>query len=135
MLTFALYSGCLLDLDLVALGLKSKFFVFLLVYFVLGPLHVVWQVSFGCWITWSISSWQNSYKSVFFPKAEWWLAEILLLSLNNWGLNFLQNESSQSLQIYLSPEKLRKMFTFQFCKFLNDKIDHNINFAKLPSAK
>ena len=38
-----------------------------------GPLHVVWQVSFGWWITWSISSWQNSYKSVFFPKAEWWV--------------------------------------------------------------
>ena len=35
-----------------------------------GPLHVVWQVSFGCWIMWSISSWQNCYKSVFFPKAE-----------------------------------------------------------------
>ena len=39
----------------------------------LGSLHVVWQVSFGCWITWSISSWQNSHKSVFFPKAEWWV--------------------------------------------------------------
>ena len=36
-----------------------------------GPLHVVWHVSFGCWITWFISSWQNSYNSVFFPKAEW----------------------------------------------------------------
>ena len=39
-----------------------------------GPLHVVWQVSFGCWITWSISSWQKHYKCVFFPKAEWWVA-------------------------------------------------------------
>ena len=39
-----------------------------------GSLHVVWQVSFGCWITWCISSWQNSYKSVFFPKAEWWVS-------------------------------------------------------------
>ena len=27
---------------------------------VLGPLHVVWQVSFGCWITWSISSWERN---------------------------------------------------------------------------
>ena len=25
-------------------------------------------------------------KSVFFPKSEWWVAEILFLSLNNWGL-------------------------------------------------
>ena len=32
----------------------------------LGPLHVLWQVSFGCWVTWSISSWQKYYKSVFF---------------------------------------------------------------------
>ena len=74
-------------------------------------------------------------KSVFFPKAEWWVVELLFLSLNNWGLNFLQNECSQSSQIYFSPEKLRKMFTFQSCKFLNDKIDQNSNFAKLPSDK
>ena len=33
---------------------------------VYGPLHVLWQVSFGCWVTWSISSWQVYYKSVFF---------------------------------------------------------------------
>ena len=25
----------------------------------LGPLHVLWQVFFGCWVTWSISSWQE----------------------------------------------------------------------------
>ena len=46
-------------------------------------------------------------------QAEWWIAELLFLSLNNWGLNFLQNECSQSSQIYLSPEKVRKMFIFQ----------------------
>ena len=34
----------------------------------LGPLHVLWQVSFDYWVTWSISSWQEYYKSVFFPK-------------------------------------------------------------------
>ena len=33
-----------------------------------GLLHVLWQVSFGCWVTWSISSWQEYYQSVFFPK-------------------------------------------------------------------
>ena len=27
---------------------------------------------------------------------------------------------------------LRKMFSFQSCKFLNDKSDQNINFSKLP---
>ena len=31
-----------------------------------GPLHVLWQVSFGCWVTWCISSWQEYYKSVIF---------------------------------------------------------------------
>ena len=31
-----------------------------------GPLHVIWQVSFGCWVTWSNSSWQEYYNSVFF---------------------------------------------------------------------
>ena len=61
-----------------------------------------------------ISSWKNYYKSVFFPKYEWWVAELLFLSLYNWGLNFLQNECSKSSQIYLSPEKQRKMFTFQY---------------------
>ena len=25
----------------------------------LGPLHVLWQVSLGCWVTWFISSWQE----------------------------------------------------------------------------
>jgi hypothetical protein len=63
------------------------------------------------------------------------VVELFFLSLNNWGLNFLQNKCSQSSQIYLSAEKLRKVFTLQSCKFLNDKIDQNINFAKLPSAK
>ena len=37
----------------------------------LGPLHVLLQVSFGCWVTWSISSWQEYYKSVFFLIAKW----------------------------------------------------------------
>ena len=57
-----------------------------------------------------------------------WVAE-LFLSLNNWGLSFLQNKCSQFSQIYLSPEKLKKIFTLQSCKFLNDKIDQNINFC------
>ena len=35
-----------------------------------GHLHVLWQVSFGCWVTWSISSWQKYHKSVFLPNSE-----------------------------------------------------------------
>ena len=92
-----------------------------------GPLHVLRQVSFGCWVTWFISSWQEYYKSVFFPKAEWWVAELLFLSLNNWGLNFLQNECSQSSQIYLLPENWEKKFTSQSWNFFN--------FVELPSGK
>ena len=66
-----------------------------------------------------------------FPKLSDGWQNFFFLSLNNWGLNFLQNECSQSSQIYNSPEKLRKMFF----EFLNEKIYQNINFAKLPSAK
>ena len=39
------------------------------------------------------------------------------LFLNSWGLNFLQNECSKSSQIYLSPEKLRKIFLFNLANF------------------
>ena len=46
-----------------------------------------------------------------------WVAEPIFLSLNNWGLNFLQNECSKSFQIYLSPEKLRKMFSIRSSTF------------------
>ena len=48
---------------------------------------------------------------------------------------FLQNKCSQSSQIYLSLEKLSKVFTFQSLKFLSDKINLKITLAKLPSVK
>ena len=50
-------------------------------------------------------------------QAEWWVAELLFLSLNNWGMNLLKNTCSQSSQIYILQKKLRKVFTFQSCKF------------------
>ena len=59
-------------------------------------------------------------------QTEWWIVEPLFLSLNNWGLNFLQNKCSQSSQIYLSPEKLRKVITFQAYKLLSDKMTKTI---------
>ena len=48
--------------------LYDRIFTFsiILLGFYLGPLHVLWQVSFGCWVTWSISCWQEYYKSFFF---------------------------------------------------------------------
>ena len=36
----------------------------------LGPPHVLWEVSFGFWVTWFVSSWQEKYQSVFFPKLQ-----------------------------------------------------------------
>ena len=60
----------------------AKLELFLLVYILYYRvlyIHVLWQVSFGCWVTWSISSWQEYYKSVLFPKSEWWVAELLFL--------------------------------------------------------
>ena len=78
-----------------------------------GPLLVIWQVSFGCWITCSISNWQNPYNRVFFGQAEFFGKHFFSeKTFVHSGPNLLQNESSQFSQIYLSPEKLRKMFTF-----------------------
>ena len=77
-----------------------------------------------------LSQTDNSYYGVFFSKVEWWVVELLFLSLNNWGLNFLQNESSQFPQIYLSPEKLSKVFTFQSCKWLFAKLS---KFTKMTT--
>ena len=71
----------------------------------------------------------------FFPKGESSVAELFFFCLSTteawtfWKLN------AQYSQIYLSPEKLRKVFTFQSCKFLNDKIDQDIDFSKLLSVK
>ena len=36
-----------------------------------------------------ISSSQKYQLSVFFSQIDWWVAELLFLSLNNWRLNFL----------------------------------------------
>ena len=77
-----------------------------------------------------LSQTDNSYYGVFFSKVEWWVVELLFLSLNNWGLNFLQNESSQFSQIYLSPEKLSKVCTFQSFKWLFAKLS---KFTKMTT--
>ena len=63
-----------------------------------GPLHVLWQIFFGCWVMWSISSWQEYYyKSVFF-----------------FNFRFLNDKSYRSLLLYfgvlyLSSFSLSKM--------------------------
>ena len=50
-----------------------------------GPLYVLWQVSFGCWVTWSILSWQKYYKGVFFPKAVFEWSNLQLYQKNLFG--------------------------------------------------
>ena len=52
----------------------------------------------------------------------------------NWGQKYVQNIFSHSLKNKLSPEKSETNQVFSF-QLLNDKIDQNTNFAKLPSAK
>ena len=68
-----------------------------------------------------ISSWQEYYKSGFFPKAEWRVAELIFLSLNNWGLNFLQNVCFNPLR-FSSHQKnwLTKLSNFTNLLLLND---------------
>ena len=48
------------------------------IYLLLGPPHLLWDVSFGFWVTWSISSWQENYKGVFFPKLQFLNNELQL---------------------------------------------------------
>ena len=57
-------------------------------------------------------------------QAEWWVAELLYLSLNNWGLNFVQNESSQSSQIYLLiPKPLQSQNFRTTCIFVSVRLN------------
>ena len=66
-----------------------------------GPLHVLWQVSFGCWITWSISSCQNPYNRV---KLSFWMVKFTVIQKKTtWHLDlaklmFWSNLSFKNLQ-------------------------------------
>ena len=50
-----------------------------------SPLHVLWQVSFGCWVTWSISSWQRYYKSVLFSQSCFWMIKFTAIQKKLFG--------------------------------------------------
>ena len=94
----------------------------------LGSPHVLWQVSFGFWVTWSISSWQEYYKSFFLPKS------------SDQGQNFFFCLPATNAQIFCKMNPLNSLrFTshqknWDKCLLfvLNDEIDQN---TKLPSAK
>ena len=81
----------------------------------------------------SISSWQEYYKIECLLSQSWVIgSRTSFLFLINWGPNFLWNESSQSSQIYLWPEKLRQMLTFHF-EWWNwpiDLVDYFANWIK-----
>ena len=92
----------------------------------LGSLHVVWQVSLGCWITWSISNWHNPYNRVSFGQAEFFWQTLFFwknfCSLRTelsakWILSILSD-------LPLSRETKTNIYSFSFTKlqFLNDKI-------------
>ena len=102
-----------------------------------GPQHVLWQVSFGCWVTWSISSWQEYYKSVFFtillnfnfwivkytviPKKTYLALANLILSFKNlqdWKVNSLLSFSGGGLNLReLKAFILQKIQAWQKKKF------------------
>ena len=53
-----------------------------------GPLHVLWQVSFGCWVTWSISSW----KKCLLSQSCFWMKRFTVIPKKTiWHLAFWQN--------------------------------------------
>ena len=56
------------------------------------------------------SSWQKYHMSVFFPKVEWWVAELLFLSLDSWGLKM----NALNLLRFTSHQK-----NWEKCKLFN----------------
>ena len=90
----------------------------------LGPLHVLWQVSFGFWVTWSISSWQKYYKSVFFPKLndEWWNFFFCLSELVHYKLWFWQATEALKIQKF----SLDKYLCWFLCKNFSNFVPPNL---------
>ena len=90
----------------------------------LGPLHVLWQVSFGCWVTWYISSWQENYKSVFFfnfTKLQFLNNKIYSYTKNNylalgnlvfWSISSFKTISKRLSQFFWWEINLRELRGF-----------------------
>ena len=90
----------------------------------LGPLHVLWQVSFGCWVTWSISSWQKCYKSDFFfnfKKLQFLNNKIYSYTKNNylalgnlvfWSISSFKRKSKHLSQFFWWEVNLRELRAF-----------------------
>ena len=93
-----------------------------------GPLHVVCQVSFGFWVTWSISSRQEYYKSFFLPKSSDQLQNLFFCLLATKAQIFCKMNPLNSLRFISHQKNWDKCLLF----VLNDEIDQN---TKLPSSK
>ena len=90
----------------------------------LGPPHVLWQVSFGCWVMWSISSWQKCYKSVFFfnfTKLQFLNNKIYSYTKNNylalgnlvfWSISSFKTKSKHLSQFFWWEVNLRELRGF-----------------------
>ena len=86
-------------LNAVRKGISSEVIHYNIVVGIFGPLHVLWQVAFGCWVTWSISSWQKYDNSAFLCKGEWWVAKCVYFST----LEFFEwNLSKEDLLLHQS---------------------------------
>ena len=89
-----------------------------------APPHVLWQVSFGCWVTWSISSWQKCYKSVFFfnfTKLQFLNNKIYSYTKNNylalgnlvfWSISSFKTKSKHLSQFFWWEINLRELRGF-----------------------
>ena len=91
---------------------------------ILGPLHVLWQLSFGCWVTWSIPSWQEFYKSVFFFNFT--KPQFLNDKIYSYNLQLFQSYICTSLSY--TKKKLFVLVNFIIQKFARLKSKHFSQF-------
>ena len=85
---------------------------------------MLWKVSFGCWVTWSISSWQKCYKSVFFfnfTKLQFLNNKIYSYTKNNylalgnlvfWSISSFKTKSKHLSQFFWWEINLRELRGF-----------------------
>ena len=104
---------------------KGKYIILKFISFIEGLLQVLWQVSFGCWVTWSISSWQEYYKrvssfsilqnfnfwmikfTVTYTKKKYLALANLILSLKNfqdWKVNIFLSFNLRGLRAFIFAE-------------------------------
>ena len=93
----------------------------------IGPHFVKNPVSY---VTWCISNWHNSYSSIFFSKIEWWLAELLFLSLKTEAWTFCKMNALNSLIFTSHQKNWEKCLLFNLANYclLTDQNSQNDNY-------